>query len=101
MEKLSDKNPCNVCAADRQTGNPYRHQCECDRCLKPGRWKDECIKKLKEYEDLEQECIERTHFCLALLIDKRGEFYEDIEELGRYRKPEGQMRPKAEGGSYE
>lgn len=52
MERLSDKNPCNDCTVDRQIGNPYRHQCECDRCLKPGRWKGECVKKLKEYEEM-------------------------------------------------
>lgn len=50
MEKLSDKNPCKTFAVDRQIGNPYRHQCECDRCLKPDRWKDECVEKLSRYE---------------------------------------------------
>lgn len=96
MERLSDKNPCDTCAVDRQIGNPYRHQCECDRCLKPERWKDECIKKLKGCEDLEQECIVKTCFNLALLIDKWCEFYEDIEELDRYRKLERQAQTRME-----
>lgn len=55
MDRISDKNPCSTCTADRQIGNPYRHQCECDRCLKPDRWKDECLKKLSEYEGLEKQ----------------------------------------------
>lgn len=52
MERLSDKNPCNTCTIDRQIGNPYRWQCECDRCQKPDNWKDECIEKLKQYEKI-------------------------------------------------
>lgn len=49
-ERLSDKNPCNSCTVDRQIGNPNRWECECDRCSKPNEWKNECIKKLAEYE---------------------------------------------------
>lgn len=54
-EQLSNKNPCNSCGADRQIGNPNRWQCECDRCKKPNSWKNECVKKLAEYETAEEE----------------------------------------------
>lgn len=54
-ERLSNKNPCNACKVDRQIGNPNRWQCECDRCDKPNDWKNDCIKKLAEYENAEEE----------------------------------------------
>lgn len=54
-EQLSNKNPCNSCGADRQIGNPNRWECECDRCSKPYEWKNDCIKKLAEYETAEEE----------------------------------------------
>lgn len=54
-ERLSNKNPCNACKVDRQIGNPNRWQCECDRCDKPNDWKNDCIKKLAEYETAEEE----------------------------------------------
>lgn len=54
-ERLSNKNPCNSCVADRQIGNPNRWECECDRCSKPYEWKNDCIKKLAEYETAEEE----------------------------------------------
>ena len=54
-ERLSDKNPCNSCKVDRQIGNPNRWQCECSRCDKPNDWKNDCIKKLAEYETAEEE----------------------------------------------
>lgn len=54
-ERLSNKNPCNACKVDRQIGNPNRWQCECDRCDKPNDWKNECVKKLAEYETAEEE----------------------------------------------
>ena len=54
-ERLSNKNPCNSCKVDRQIGNPNRWQCECDRCDKPSDWKNECVKKLAEYENAEEE----------------------------------------------
>ena len=54
-ERLSDKNPCTNCKADRQIGNPNRWECECDRCDKPNDWKNECVKKLAEYEIAEEE----------------------------------------------
>ena len=54
-EQLADKNPCNDCKADRQIGNPNRWECECSRCDKPSNWKNECIKKLAEYETAEKE----------------------------------------------
>ena len=54
-ERLSNKNPCNDCKVDRQIGNPNRWECECDRCKKPNSWKNDCIKKLAEYEIAEEE----------------------------------------------
>ena len=54
-ERLSDKNPCNSCKVDRQIGNPNRWECECSRCEKPNDWKNDCIKKLSEYETVERE----------------------------------------------
>ena len=55
IERLSDKNPCNSCKVDRQIGNPNRWECECSRCDKPSDWKNDCIKKLSEYENAEEE----------------------------------------------
>ena len=54
-ERLSDKNPCDSCKVDRQIGNPNRWECECSRCDKPNDWKNECVKKLAEYETAEDE----------------------------------------------
>ena len=54
-ERLSDKNPCDSCKADRQIGNPNRWECECSRCDKPNDWKNDCIKRLAEYETAEEE----------------------------------------------
>ena len=54
-ERLSDKNPCNSCKVDRQIGNPNRWECECSRCNKPYEWKNDCVKKLAEYETAEDE----------------------------------------------
>lgn len=54
-ERLSDKNPCDSCKVDRQIGNPNRWECECSRCDKPNDWKNDCIKKLSEYETAEEE----------------------------------------------
>lgn len=52
-ERLSNKNPCNDCKVDRQIGNPNRWECECSRCEKPSEWKNDCVKKLAEYETAE------------------------------------------------
>ena len=54
-ERLSNKNPCNDCKVDRQIGNPNRWECECSRSDKPNDWKNECVKKLAEYETAEEE----------------------------------------------
>ena len=54
-ERLSNKNPCINCKADRQIGNPNRWECECSRCDKPNDWKNDCVKKLAEYENAEEE----------------------------------------------
>lgn len=55
MERLSDMNPCNICTVDRQVGNPYTWQCECERCLRPSQWKDKCVNKLWQYERLQEQ----------------------------------------------
>ena len=54
-ERLSDKNPCINCKVDRQIGNPNRWEYECDSCDKPIDWKNDCVKKLAEYENAEEE----------------------------------------------
>ena len=54
-ERLSNKNPCSSCKVDRQIGNQNRWECECSRCDKPNDWKNECVKKLAEYETAEEE----------------------------------------------
>lgn len=55
MERLSDMKPCNTCTVDRQVGNPYIWQCECERCLRPSQWKDKCVNKLWQYERLQEQ----------------------------------------------
>ena len=54
-ERLSNKNPCNACKVDRQIGNPNRWEYECDSCDKPIDWKNDCVNKLAEYENAEDE----------------------------------------------
>lgn len=66
-ERLSNKNPCNDCKVDRQIGNPNRWECECDRCDKPNDWKNECVKKLAEYEIAEEE---GRWWCFRVKSDK-------------------------------
>lgn len=72
-ERLSNKNPCKYCKADRQIGNPNRYECECSRCEKPNDWKNNCIKKLSEYENAE----EKGRF--AMLLCKVGDTVYVIE----------------------
>lgn len=81
-ERLSDKNPCDSCKVDRQIGNPNRWECECSRCDKPNDWKNDCIKKLAEYETAEEEgrlvvlpC--KLNETVYLLLDK-NDFSEKI-----------------------
>ncbi len=62
-ERLSNKNPCNDCKVDRQIGNPNRWQCECDRCDKPNDWKNDCVKKLAEYEAAEEDGLLKVLPC--------------------------------------
>ena len=81
-ERLSDKNPCNSCKVDRQIGNPSRWECECSRCDKPNDWKNECVKKLSEYETAEEEgrlvvLPYKLNETAYLLLDKR-DFTEKI-----------------------
>ena len=73
-ERLSDRNPCTNCKADRQIGNPNRWQCECDRYDKPNDWKNECVKKLAEYENAEEEGR------LVVLLCKVGDTVYVIED---------------------
>lgn len=77
-ERLSNKNPCNSCGADRQIGNPNRWECECDRCSKPYEWKNDCIKKLAEYETAEEEgrlVITPYKIGKVLFLPRRGEVF--------------------------
>ena len=67
-ERLSNKNPCNDCKVDRKIGNPNRWECECSRCDKPNDWKNDCVKKLAEYETAEEE--ERLLFLPCKVGDK-------------------------------
>ena len=81
-ERLSNKNPCINCKADRQIGNPNRWECECSRCDKPNDWKNECVKKLAEYETAEEEgrlvvLPYKLNETAYLLLDKR-DFTEKI-----------------------
>ena len=99
-ERLSDKYPCTNCKADRQIGNPNRWECECSWCDKPNDWKNDCIKKLAEYETAEEEgrlvvlpckvgqCVytnhskirghfkkdKRTHLAKVVFIGLNGEY---------------------------
>ena len=81
-ERLSDKNPCTNCKADRQIGNPNRWECECSRCDKPNDWKNDCIKKLAEYETAEDEGR------LVVLPCKVGDtvwtFYDDMSGVADF-----------------
>ena len=53
------------------------------------------IQKLGNYEDLEEQCINKTTWSLRLLLKKWSEFFEDIQELYEYRKLEEQgLLPK-------
>lgn len=51
-----------------------------------------CVEKLAEYEDLEEQCIKETTFCLRMLLKKWKDFLEDIQELYWYRGLEKQNR---------
>lgn len=77
-ELLSNKNPCNDCKVDRQIGNPNRWECECNRCSKPYEWKNDCIKKLAEYESAEEEgrlVITPYKIGKVLFLPRRGEVF--------------------------
>ena len=97
-ERLSDKNPCTNCKADRQIGNPNRWECECDSCDKPIDWKNDCVKKLEEYETAEDEgrlvvlpCKVGTRVyeiyqfcgCGAWEIEEHKIKLEDLDKIGK------------------
>jgi hypothetical protein len=52
----------------------------------------EAVKKLTEYEDLEEQCIKENSFGFKMLLEKWKEFQEDIQEFYEYRKLEEQNR---------
>ena len=52
MKSIMSQNPCESCTVDRQIGNPYQWQCECDRCTKRGQWRNEAIIRLSQIEDI-------------------------------------------------
>ena len=98
IERLSDKNPCDSCKVDRQIGNPNRWECECSRCDKPNDWKNDCIKKLAEYENAEEEgrlkvlpCEVGTRVyeiyqfcgCGAWEIEEHKIKLEDLDKIGK------------------
>ena len=91
-ERLSNKNPCNDCKVDRQIGNPNRRECECDRCDKPNDWKNDCIKKLAEYETAEDEgrlvILPKCNigYTLYLPIDFQNKIYTGKIEGFEYSK---------------
>lgn len=72
-ERLSNKNPCNACKVDCQIGNPNRWECECSRCDNPNDWKNDCVKKLAEYENAEEDGR------LVVLPCKVGDYIWDID----------------------
>lgn len=85
MEKLSDKNPCDTCAVDRDK-NLRLHKQGCRGCAKRLKWKVECATKLVRYEHLEQHCIDEAKMNFAMLVDKWLEFYDDIEQLWEWQE---------------
>lgn len=52
MKSIFSEKPCDNCNADRQIGNPYNWQRECDRCTKIGQWRNEVLKRLAEIENI-------------------------------------------------
>ena len=52
MRSVFSEKPCDNCNADRQIGNPYNWQRECDRCTKIGQWRNEVLKRLAEIENI-------------------------------------------------
>lgn len=52
MRSVFSEKPCYNCNADRQIGNPYNWQRECDRCTKIGQWRNEVLKRLAEIENI-------------------------------------------------
>lgn len=89
IERLTDKNPCDSCTVDCQIGNPNRWECECSRCNKPNDWKNECVKKLAEYETAEEEGR------LVVIPCKKGNtvwtFYDDMSGVFGFTVEEVQI----------
>lgn len=54
--------------------------------------KNKAIKKLAEYEDLEEQCIKENSFGFKMLLEKWKEFSENIQEFYEYKKLEEQNR---------
>lgn len=73
------RSPCFGCESINEC-NPEKRTC--------GFYK--ALEKLKEYEVLEEQCIEDTTFGFSLLLIKWKEFLDDIHELYEYRKLEKQ-----------
>ena len=65
----------SVCEASEHCDNT------CDKCLHL----DRMIKKLANYEDLEEQCIAENQCGIGELLLKWKEFFDDIAELYDYR----------------
>ena len=46
----------------------------------------EALRKLKKYEDLEEQCIKETTWGFRMLLEKWKIFFEDIVEFIEYQK---------------
>lgn len=48
--------------------------------------------RIESYEKLEEQCMKENSWCLRMLLEKWKEFFEDIQELYRYRDLKKQNR---------
>ena len=72
MKSVFTQRPCDTCNADQQTGNPYRWQCECDRCTKIGQWRNEALKRLSEIEDILGDTYDLDRLRELVQADREG-----------------------------
>lgn len=72
MKSVFTQRPCDTCNADQQTGNPYRWQCECDRCTKIGQWRNEALKRLSEIEDILGDTYDLNRLRELVQADREG-----------------------------
>lgn len=77
MERLSNKSPCLSCCADRQIGNPYSWQRDCEMCEKLENWKAAEANRLSAIEDILGEEYDLDRLREAL--QKQSEYEEFME----------------------